>query len=135
MASTALLIVCLLLAAVAALLAAGWGWSQSRIRELQRQLRESERLRFELLRHNGEVRGRLQSIAAENGAAATTCATATNGAAPANGTSAAAEPDADDATNEQVAEAPSWVDTRPAPPFQSSSLFPVTQPDAPQDPR
>lgn len=134
MASTALLMLCLLLAAVAALLAAGWGWSQSRIRELQRQLRESERLRFELLRHNGEVRGRLQAPAAENGAVATICATPTNGAAAANDGSAAAEPDADDEMSEQIAEAPRWDDTRPAPPFQSSSLFPLTQPGAAHDP-
>lgn len=134
MASTALLMLCLLLAAAAALLAAGWGWSQSRIRELQRQLRESERLRFELLRHNGEVRGRLQTTAAENGAATTIGATPTNGAAAANGTSAAAGLDAEDETTEQVGVAPRWDDTRPAPPFQSSSLFPLTQPGAAHDP-
>lgn len=113
MSPTALLVLCLTLAAAAVLLGVGWGLCQWRLRDAQLRLRESERLRFELLRQNGEVRQRL---------------TATPGAEADIVLQQPVIEESDDALD-WAARAPTWDDTRPVPVFQASSLFPATQPD------
>lgn len=112
---------CLLLALLSIGLALFARVMQRRVAELRGRLRESERLRFELLRQNNELRSRSSAPPT-----ATPAQTAPDSA---HSDSLAAEPSDSEPQDLADVDFPRWDDTRPVSSLLEPSIFPATQPN------
>jgi hypothetical protein len=121
----------LVLASVAAVgVAVGLRVHQHRLRRFEHRLSESERLRFELLRQNTELKQRLDLLARGERAPREVDIVTGGAAAGPRAPPVVARPATYDATLPLARDEdpPRWEDTQPASSFVESSAFPATQP-------
>ncbi|MFO1329085.1 MAG: hypothetical protein U1F56_17120 [Rubrivivax sp.] len=122
--SAELLIVVALLAAACGALAWGWRRERHRLGQARARLRDSERLRAELLRQNAELRRRLAASSPRPAAAPLPAPVA-----PAVSLAPVDDP-APDAADDTADAAPAfWEETRPVLPSDELPAFVRTQPN------